>query len=175
MQINQYLKAWQAAGFRADLMHRQPQWMQALEAEYDLSFFDTDPFEPIPGGTMRIWPFFMGRLIELPYTLVQDYTLTSILNEKSPRIWLEKVDFIEKYHGMALVNSHPDYLRQKSVWKVYHAFLAAMKERMNYWHALPRDTAIWWRNRAKENADDSHDLATLRLTDNGLEIEAIDA
>ena len=31
--------------------------MQALEIEYDLSFFDTDPCEPIPGGTMSIWPF----------------------------------------------------------------------------------------------------------------------
>ena len=33
-----------------------------------------------------------------------------ILKEKTPRIWLEKVDFIEQYRGMALVNVHRDYL-----------------------------------------------------------------
>ena len=168
-QINQYLNEWQAVGFRADLMHRQPYWMQALEAEYDLSFFDTDPYEPIPGGTMSIWPFFMGRLLELPYTLVQDYTLTSILNETSPRIWLEKVDFIEKYHGMALVNSHPDYLSQKNDWKVYREFLFKMKEHGNYWHALPRDVARWWKARAEQDSPGA--VAQVRLGEDGLEIQ----
>ena len=45
--------------------------MRHLEIEYDLSFFDTDPFEPIPGGTMSIWPFFIGHFVELPYTLAR--------------------------------------------------------------------------------------------------------
>ena len=76
------------------------------------------PYEPIPGGTMSLWPFFIGHFVELPYTLVQDYTLTSVLGETTPKIWLEKIDFIEKYHGMALSNSHPDYLSQKTNWDV---------------------------------------------------------
>jgi hypothetical protein len=146
-RINDYLKEWQAVGFRAELTHRQPEWMQALKMEYDLSFFDTDPFEPIPGGTMSIWPFFIGHFVELPYTLVQDYTLTSVLGEKSPRIWLEKVNFIEKYHGMALINTHPDYLKNKSTWDVYCQFLSAMKRRACYWHALPGEVAKWWNAR----------------------------
>ena len=146
-RINGYLKEWNAVGFRAELTHRQPEWMQALEIEYDLSFFDTDPFEPIPGGTMSIWPFFIGHFVELPYTLVQDYTLKSVLGEKSPRIWLEKVDYIERYHGMALVNTHPDYLKSKSTWDVYYEFLKEMKKRDCYWHALPGDLARWWKER----------------------------
>ena len=95
-RINSYAKKWNAAGFRSELTFRQPEWMQALEIEYDLSFFDTDPFEPICGGTMSIWPFIIGHFVELPYTLVQDYTLTSVIGENSPRLWLEKVDFIKK-------------------------------------------------------------------------------
>ena len=87
---------------------------------------------------MSIWPFFTGHFVELPYTLAQDYTLVSVLGETTPKIWLEKVDFIEKYHGMALVNSHPDYLSQKINWDVYHQFLLAMKNRKGFWHALPR-------------------------------------
>jgi len=147
-KINQCLMDFSAVGFRAPLTIRNPEWMQALDIEYDLSFFDTDPFEPIPGGTMSIWPFFLGRFVELPYTLAQDYTLTSILNEKSPRLWLEKVDFLEKYCGMALLNAHPDYLQQKSTWNIYYDFLIGMKERGGYWHALPREVARWWKTRA---------------------------
>ena len=152
-RINRYLKEWKVAGFRAELMLRQPEWMQALDIEYDLSFFDTDPFEPIPGGTMSIWPFSIGHFIELPYTLVQDHTLTAILKETTPRIWLEKVDFIEKYHGMALVNTHPDYLKSKSTRDVYYEFLNEMKKRDGYWHALPDEVAKWWRNRFSSSSE----------------------
>ncbi len=172
-KINAHLKEYKMVGFRAPLTHRHPEWMQALEIDYDLSFFDTDPFEPIPGGAMSIWPFFIGRFVELPYTLVQDYTLTSVLGETSPRIWLEKVDFLEKYHGMALVNSHPDYLKTKNTWDVYREFLLRMKQRDGYWQALPHEVANWWRRR---NADDAHHwkaqggLATVSLKSGELEI-----
>ncbi len=148
-RINRYLKALQATGFRAPLTHRNPEWMQALDIDYDLSFFDTDPHEPMPGGTMSIWPFTIGRFIELPYTLVQDYTLTSILRETTPRLWLEKVDFIRDYCGMALLNTHPDYLVSPRTRQVYVDFLHAMRDRADYWPALPGEVAVWWRARAK--------------------------
>jgi glycosyltransferase involved in cell wall biosynthesis len=148
-RINRYLKALQATGFRAPLTHRNPEWMQELNIDYDLSFFDTDPNEPIPGGTMSIWPFTIGRFIELPYTLVQDYTLTSVIGETTPRLWLQKVDFIRDYCGMALLNTHPDYLSSPRTRRVYVEFLRAMRARADYWHALPADVAQWWRARAK--------------------------
>jgi peptidoglycan/xylan/chitin deacetylase (PgdA/CDA1 family) len=152
-RINRYLKDFDAVGFRSPLTHRNPEWMQSLDIEYDLSFFDADPFEPIPGGTMSIWPFFIGHFVELPYTLIQDYTLASVLGETSPRLWLEKIDFIEKHHGMALVNSHPDYLKKKNVRDVYRQFLLDMKDRCQYWHALPRDVAHWWRSRTLDDVE----------------------
>jgi len=177
-KINHYLTEFGAVGFRAPLTIRNPEWMQALNIEYDLSFFDTDPFEPIPGGTMSIWPFFTGHFVELPYTLVQDYTLTSVLGETTPKIWLEKVDFIEKYHGMALVNSHPDYLSQKANWNVYHEFLIALKHRKGFWHALPRDVANWWRNRAANSSllggdDSALAMASLRNGELVLDVPAL--
>jgi hypothetical protein len=146
--INSHLHQLGAGGFRAPLTHRHPEWMQDLEVDYDLSFFDTDPYEPVPGGTMSIWPFQLGHFLELPYTLAQDYTLTSVLGEETPRLWLEKVDFLRQYHGMALLNSHPDYLREERTWAVYVAFLEAMVEGGGYWHALPGEVAHWWRERA---------------------------
>jgi peptidoglycan/xylan/chitin deacetylase (PgdA/CDA1 family) len=152
-KINHYLAEFEAVGFRAPLTIRNPEWMQELDIEYDLSFFDTDPFEPMPGGAMSIWPFFVGHYVELPYTLVQDYTLMSVVGETTPRLWLEKVDFIHRYHGMALVIVHPDYLRQPAYYAIYREFLRHMSQRKDYWHALPRDVARWWRKRAELDAD----------------------
>lgn len=147
-KINEYLKEYNAKGFRSPLTHRSPEWMQELECDYDMSFFDTDPYETMPGGTMSIWPFFMGHLVELPYTLVQDHTLLVILKETTPQIWLEKVDFIEKYKGMALVVVHPDYMRDQKHLAIYEEFLQMMRARGGYWHALPGEVARWWRARA---------------------------
>jgi glycosyltransferase involved in cell wall biosynthesis len=48
--------------------------------------------------------------VELPYTLPQDSTLFLLLNENSPAIWLQKLDWIAAHGGMALVNVHPDYV-----------------------------------------------------------------
>jgi peptidoglycan/xylan/chitin deacetylase (PgdA/CDA1 family) len=146
--MNRYLSELDAVGFRSPLTHRNPEWMQALEIEYDGSFFDTDPYEPIAGGTMSIWPFRLGRFLELPYTLTQDYTLVSVLGETTPRRWLEKVEFIRAHRGMALLNTHPDYLRTPQTWKVYSEFLSVMSGRADYYHALPREVARWWGARA---------------------------
>lgn len=146
--INHYLKESGAVGFRAPLTLRNPEWMQMLEMEYDSSFFDTDPFEPIPGGTMSIWPFYIGRFVELPYTLLQDFTLVNVLREQTPGLWLQKVDFVERFCGMALLNTHPDYLQNPVSWRIYEQFLHAMKTRGGYWHALPSEVAKWWRVRA---------------------------
>jgi peptidoglycan/xylan/chitin deacetylase (PgdA/CDA1 family) len=173
-KINRYLRDLGAVGFRAPLTIRNPEWMQSLnmEIEYDLSFFDTDPFEPIPGGTMSIWPFFLGHFVELPYTLVQDYTLTSILSETSPRIWLEKIDFIQAYRGMALVNTHPDYLRNETTLSIYREFLQNIKDRQESWNALPQEAAAWWCARADGRLPSSNDnLITVRLIDDGLEFK----
>ena len=148
-RINAALARTGATGFRAALTHRNPVWMQDLDMEYDLSFFDTDPYEPIPGGTMTLWPFILGRFVELPYTLVQDYTLTGVLGESSPRIWIDKFDFVAEHRGMALLNSHPDYLRSRRTWAVYEAFLEHAAERRDAWHALPREVARWWRARSE--------------------------
>jgi len=173
--INKYLKTFGAVGFRAPFMHRHPEWMQILDIEYDLSFFDTDPYEPITGGTMNPWPFFIGHFVELPYTLVQDFTLTSLLGETSPRIWLEKVEFIAKYHAMALLNSHPDYLAKKTTWDVYHNFLITMKDRKGYWHALPREIARWWRSRTTNESLSRDDSGTATVSPKNGDLEFSDS
>ena len=168
--INAHLKDLDAVGFRSPLTMRNPEWMQALEIEYDLSFFDADPYEPMPGGTMSIWPFILGHFVELPYTLMQDCTLTAILGETTPRLWLEKVDFIERFQGMALLNSHPDYLYEPVSRKIYADFLQAMRLRGGYWHALPREVASWWRARAAGVSEPCLTRASIDEDDGNLEL-----
>ena len=150
--INSRMQDYGMVGFRSPLTLRNPQWMQQLEIEYDSSFFDTDPFEPIPGGVMTIWPFFLGRFVELPYTLVQDYALAAVLGARTADIWINKVQFIREHGGMALINTHPDYLRQEPTRTMYADLLQAAKSLPDYWHALPRDVAAWWRKRADATA-----------------------
>ena len=153
--INKYIDDWGVQGFRSPFSHRNPDWMKGLKCDYDLSFFDTDPYEPMPGGTMSIWPFFLHDFVELPYTLPQDFTLFIVKEENSIDIWRDKIDFIEKEKGMVLFIAHPDYInfinrpqKYKYSCHLYEQLLSFIKTKENYWHALPKDVAKWWRSRA---------------------------
>jgi peptidoglycan/xylan/chitin deacetylase (PgdA/CDA1 family) len=173
IKINQYLDEFQSVGFRSPLTLRNPAWMQMLKIDYDLSFFDTDPYEPMPGGTMSIWPFTIGHFLELPYTLPQDYLLFNVMGETSPQIWFEKINFLEKYHGMALVIVHPDYSSVGRSYQIYESFLQKIKEHGGYWNALPRDVAHWWKNRANQNNGASR-LAKATLNGDVIDITICD-
>lgn len=156
-KINRYAREWGAAGFRAGFMLHNLDWLHELELEYDASTFDTDPFEPQPDGVGTIFPFVWkggaGRraYVELPYTLPQDSTLFLLLGQKTPAIWLRKLDWIADHGGMALVNVHPDYLQfpgeapSARTFPVerYIELLTYVRDQYagRYWHALPRDVA----------------------------------
>jgi hypothetical protein len=58
-QINKYLEAWDAVGFRSGFMHHNLEWLHDLHITYDCSTFDTDPFEPQPDGVSTIFPFWV--------------------------------------------------------------------------------------------------------------------
>ncbi len=85
--IHRYLAEWGAVGFRSPATHRNPDWMPELGALYDSSFPDTDPFEPQAGGCCSIFPFFLGEMVELPITLVQDHTMWEILRRDTIDLW----------------------------------------------------------------------------------------
>jgi len=165
-KINQYIKEWNVVGFRAPAMHHNLEWIKQLNVEYDLSTFDTDPFEPQSDGEGTIFPFIVKRnnnddgYVELPYTLVQDFTVFVLMNKKTPDIWKKKTDWIVKNGGMVLVNVHPDYINlKKSAGRkdefsidLYVKFLEYIKSKYQneYWHALPREVAAYVKNMYKE-------------------------
>lgn len=159
-KINDYARQWGARGFRAPAMHHNLAWIgRYLEVAYDLSTFDTDPFEPQADGVGTIFPFVVpganGHVfVEMPYTLPQDHGLFIILQEKDTRIWREKLAWIAQHGGMALLNVHPDYMhfgdgpigREEFPASHYADFLRAVKEQYagRYWHALPQQVAAFF-------------------------------
>ncbi len=160
-EINDYLKRWNAVGFRGPSMFHNLDWIQDLNIEYDSSTFDTDPFEPQPDGVSTIFPFWVAQddnkkgYVELPYTLPQDFLLYILMREDSIAIWKRKLDWIVEQGGMALLITHPDYtIFDNSKQGItgyparrYEEFLEYVKARYGgqYWHALPRDIARFWK------------------------------
>ena len=144
-------EAWGAIGFRSAALHRDPEWLQLLECEYDSSFPDTDPFEPQDGGCCTWLPFFHGSMVELPLTLPQDHTLFVILGQSDATMWIDKAEFLRGRGGLALVDTHPDYLVNDPILAAYRQFLQHFATDATAWHALPREVCAWWRLRAESS------------------------
>lgn len=160
-RINRYLREWNARGFRSGFMHHNLDWLHELDIDYDMSTFDTDPFEPQPDGVNTIFPFWVSRpagdesrarqgYAELPYTIPQDFTVFVLLKEMNIDIWKRKLDWIAQNGGMALLNTHPDYMFFNKARQSYQYPAEYYREFLNYvqseyggafWRALPREVA----------------------------------
>lgn len=139
--INEALRRHGAVGFRSPMVHRQLEWLQQLKIEYDASCFDCDAYQPFPGGCGSIWPFKVGRFVELPYTLLQDHALFCLLKEKTADLWIRKAAWLRERNGVILALTHPDYLRQGDRLKVYEELLAHLGAMNDSWHVLPKELA----------------------------------
>ena len=157
-RMREWADRWGATGFRAPATQRSWALMPTLGFDYDSSYPDTDPFEPQGGGCCSWLPFFNGDLLELPITLPQDHTLFEILGDADGERWRAKADAVRGRGGMALLDTHPDYLGGATAHRAYLELLRAYAEDASAWRALPRDVAHWWRRRA---------ATTIRRTETG--------
>jgi hypothetical protein len=138
-----------ASGFRSPATHRVHEWLGELPVDYDCTVPLSDPYEPQPGGCCSPWPFFIGELVELPYTMPQDHTLFTLLRKRDISVWQGQLEQLERTHGLAQCVTHPDpgYLGEPENRRLYVEFLDAVAEREGLWRALPREVAAWWRRR----------------------------
>jgi peptidoglycan/xylan/chitin deacetylase (PgdA/CDA1 family) len=135
-------------GFRSPSTQRNPKWLSEMDFDFDSSFADTDPFEPQPGGSCSIFPYFIGDMVELPYTLPQDHTLINLLRRDPLPIWIEKLNWVVERGGMILALTHPDYLGKGNGLHVYTELLKRLADLESAWRALPSQVSAWWRSRA---------------------------
>ncbi|HTG29266.1 MAG TPA: glycosyltransferase [Methylomirabilota bacterium] len=157
-RIRSFLREWKACGFRSPLMQHKLAWLHQLGVEYDASTFDTDPFEPEPDAVGTVFPFWVpgpnnNGFVELPYTLPQDFTLFVVLCEPNIEIWKKKLDWVAACGGMALLNTHPDYMCFEGTAKkdefpaaFYEEFLIYAKEKYAdaYWSTTPCEVARFY-------------------------------
>ena len=96
--------------------------------------------------------YFVGKVLEIPVTTTQDYSLFHILSSYSTTLWEEQCRSILAGHGLISLIVHPDYILSKKSNHTYRrllTYLALLREKMFVWTALPREINRWWRMRAE--------------------------
>jgi hypothetical protein len=148
--VNAYGKKFKAVGFRAGIMYRNQRWCHALDFQYDMSVPNAAHLEPQRGGCCSIFPYFIGKLLELPLTTTQDYALFHFLGDYSLKLWDYQIDTIRKRHGLISILVHPDYIKNERAQEIYRellSHLAEIRDHENVWMAKPGEVNDWWRIR----------------------------
>ncbi len=151
-KINEYIRRYQTRGFRSGAMYRNQDWYDAFAFSYDMSVPCVGHLEPQRGGCCTVMPYFVGKILEIPLTAVQDYSLFHILNEYSIELWKEQCALIKQKHGLMSFIVHPDYVFEPRALKVYEALLDYLRNLImqdNVWMALPGEVDRWWRARSQ--------------------------
>jgi hypothetical protein len=149
-EINRYVQELQCEGFRSSCMYRNVDWLEELAISYDMSVPNVAHLEPQRGGCCTVFPYFIGRILELPLTTIQDYSLFKILGDYSMSIWHKQVELIGQKHGLISFIVHPDYIMDRqslSVYKTLLSHLADQRNRKTLWTPLPGEVNRWWRQR----------------------------
>jgi hypothetical protein len=150
--VNRYAKEYKAKGFRAGVLYRKPDWYESLDLSFDMSFPNVAHLDPQRGGCCTVMPYFIGKILEIPVTTTQDYTLFHILNERSIDLWRSQIELILKKNGLASFIIHPDYILEQETRSVYEKLLSHLKDlrsRTDIWFALPGEIDSWWRTRSQ--------------------------
>lgn len=106
--------------------------------------------EPQRGGCCTVMPYFVGDILELPLTTVQDYSLFNILRDYSIDLWRRQIAEIRQRNGLMTFLAHPDYIAEPRAKRVYLELLrhlAELRAGGDVWFALPGEVDRWWRER----------------------------
>lgn len=150
-KINAYGQQFNTRGFRAGVLYRKQIWYDALDFAYDMSVPNVARLDPQRGGCCTVMPFFLGQILEIPVTAIQDYTLFHILHDYSIDIWKKQIDIILSRHGLMSFIIHPDYSmtpKELAVYRQLLSCLAQLREDRGVWTSTPAEVNRWWRQRA---------------------------
>jgi hypothetical protein len=151
-KINSYGREYGAEGFRAGVLYRNQLWYDALEFSYDMSVPNVAHLDPQRGGCCTVMPYFLGDILEIPVTTVQDYSLFHILNDYSINLWKKQIDIITARHGLMSFIVHPDYVigqRELGIYRGLLDYMTRIAREKSIWSTIPGEVNRWWRQRAK--------------------------
>jgi hypothetical protein len=151
-RINDYGREFGAKGFRSAVLYRNADWLRALDFSYDMSIPNVAHLDPQRGGCCTVFPYFIGPLLELPVTTIQDHSLLHILNDFSIGIWRQQIELIQEAHGLVSIIVHPDYVvreRARTVYTDLLRYLVDQRSEGRTWIALAGEAAAWWRLRGQ--------------------------
>ena len=151
-KINQYAERYRARGFRAGSMYRIQEWYDAYDFSYDMSVPNVAHLEPKRGGCCTVFPYFVGKILELPLTTCQDYSVFHILRDYSLDLWKQQINMIRQRNGLISLLAHPDYLIDRRTRGAYATLLDYVRGRIDkegLWVPLPGDLDRWWRARSE--------------------------
>lgn len=149
-KINSYSQKFRTAGFRSGALYRNLYWYDAFRFSYDMSVPNVAHLDPQGGGCCTVMPYFVGKLLEIPVTATQDYSLFYILNTYSIDLWKEQTKLIIDGHGVISIIVHPDYIIDQQARETYRqllAYLANLRNQAAIWATLPFEINRWWRLR----------------------------
>jgi glycosyltransferase involved in cell wall biosynthesis len=151
-KINSHKARFGASGFRSAVLYREQQWFDALDFSYDMSVPNVAHLDPQRGGCCTVMPYFVGKILELPVTTTQDYTMFHILEDYSLDLWKKQIELIMEKHGLISLIVHPDYIvgsRERIVYEALVAHLADLRKKKGIWITTPGEVDRWWRRRAE--------------------------
>ena len=150
--INRYGRDYGAKGFRSAVLYRNPKWYADLDFSFDMSVPNVANLDPQRGGCCTVFPYFIGDILELPVTTIQDYSLFHVLDERSIDLWKIQLEMILARNGLASFIVHPDYIVEPDTQAVYRQlleWLVEMGKQEALWLALPAEIDNWWRARSR--------------------------
>lgn len=122
-------------GYRSELLLRNEKLLEILPEifVYDMSFPDTEMYGPygLTSGCCTIYPFYnQYNMIEIPLTVPQDFYILFVHKLDLLKTWKNKIDYIEKFNGCAVINLHPDHIiKHPDLLNIYDEFLKYLAEK----------------------------------------------
>lgn len=151
-KINAYGRKYKTEGFRAGVLYRKQVWYDELKFAYDMSVPNVAHLDPQRGGCCTVMPYFIGDILEIPVTTIQDYTLFNILGDYSTSIWKQQTEIIGAKSGLMSFIIHPDYVignRERAVYQELLQHLVQLRDERFVWVTTPSEVNRWWRQRSQ--------------------------
>jgi len=151
-KINAYGRQYGIKGFRSGSMHRNQEWFNLLNFQYDMSVPTVSHLEPQKGGCCTVTPYFVDEILELPLTTIQDHGMFHVLSVRSLNLWQQQIEAILAHYGLISFIVHPDYITNSAEREQYRQlleYIARLRDEGSIWVALPAEINSWWRERSQ--------------------------